>query len=220
MYKRNTMLPNRQSCPCQVDPVHVAAMRHGKRSLDVFTAEWFRSPRKSTSPLGAFGSRYFAGFARRRAGLDTNHVLAVSFVDDPRDHSEALHSFLFSRDTRYYSCSPFWRNSCEPFLPLPTPSDPYRRPLDISIYPDSAASGGIAPRTLRIPLFQLPQHSTFSFRRVAQIGPASNARHALTDKGSTPSHHALVIPAPGQTFDSTTEPVYPITSPCQTATGV
>ncbi|KAL2030250.1 hypothetical protein VTO58DRAFT_107604 [Aureobasidium pullulans] len=53
-------------------------MRHGKRSLDVFTAEWFRSPRKSTSPLGAFGSRYFAGFARRRAGLDTNHVLASS----------------------------------------------------------------------------------------------------------------------------------------------
>jgi hypothetical protein len=34
-------VPNRQSCPCQVDPVHVAAMRHGKRSLDMCTAEWF-----------------------------------------------------------------------------------------------------------------------------------------------------------------------------------
>lgn len=34
-------LPNRQSCPCHVDPVHVAAMRHGKRSLDMGTAEWF-----------------------------------------------------------------------------------------------------------------------------------------------------------------------------------
>ena len=44
------------------------------------------------------------------------------------------------------------------------------------------------------------------FWRVAQVGPTSNARHALTDKGSTPSHHALVIPAPGQTFDSATKP--------------
>jgi hypothetical protein len=55
-------------------------------------------------------------------------------------------------------------------------------------------------------LFQLPRHSILFFSRVAQVGPASNARHALTDKGSTPSHHALVIPASGQTFDSTTEP--------------